>query len=140
MATEYITHLRPTNRIIRSPIFERTISKLQDGQESDLSANEADSVKKFLKLNSEDDDVDRDLSFAQRHLNEEAKRRRSVRDNYRSTIHVSPTSNSCERLFSAARLIMSYLQSGMDCNSRGMLLFFLKQLSFLVLGKSEASR
>ena len=76
-----------------------------------------------MKLNSEDDDVDRDLSFAQIHLSEEAKRRRIVSDNYPSTIHVSPTSNSCERLFSAARLIMSYLRSGMDCDSCGMLLF-----------------
>jgi hypothetical protein len=57
------------------------------------------------------------------HLSEEAKRRRIVSDNYPSTIHLSPTSNSCERLFSAARLIMSYLRSGMDSDSCGMLLF-----------------
>ena len=118
-----LTHLRSADRIVHSPIFESAISKLQGGQESDLSTVEADSVNIFLKLNSENDEADRDLSFAQRHLNEEAKRRRIVSDTYRSTIHVSPTSNSCERLFSAARLIMSYLRSGMDCDSCGMLLF-----------------
>ena len=65
-----------------------------------------------MKLNSENDEVDRDLLFALRHLNQEAKRRRIVSDNYRSINHVSPTSNSCERLFSAARLIMSLFAIG----------------------------
>jgi len=74
-------------------------------------------------LEPDGDEVNTDLSFAKRRLNEETKRRRIGSDKYRSTNHILPTSNSCERLFSAARLIMSYLRSNMDCDSCGMLLF-----------------
>ena len=66
-----------------------------------------------------------DMSFAERTLMRKAqlKRRRMGNFKYRSTEHVLPTSNSCERLFSASRLIMSYLRSGIDCASCEMLLF-----------------
>jgi hypothetical protein len=123
-----LTHLRPTDRIVHSPIFESAISKIQGGQEGDLSTLEADAVKIFLKPDVGSDTIqetDSSMSFAQKYLIREAllKRRRTSSQKYRSTEHVSPTSNSCERLFSAARLIMSYLRSGMDCDSCGMLLF-----------------
>ena len=45
---------------------------------------------------------------------------------YRSTLHVSETSNIFERLFSNASLIMSHLRASMDPASCDMLLFLLK--------------
>jgi hypothetical protein len=45
-----IAHLGPADRIVHSPIFERSISKLLGGQESDLSAVEADLVKKKIEI------------------------------------------------------------------------------------------
>lgn len=89
---------------------------------------EANSVTLFLKTIP--DEVvgaadDNDLSFAERALMRDAhlKRSRLSGTKYKSTEHVSPTSNSCERLFSAARLIMSHLRSSMDCDSCEILLF-----------------
>ena len=51
---------------------------------------------------------------------------------YRSTLHVSSTSNICERLFSNAKLIMSHLRSHMDPDSLAMLLFLKANKRFWV--------
>ena len=65
------------------------------------------------------------MSFADRAPLRDAQFQRSRIDssNCRSTEHVSPTSNTCVRLFSAALFIMSYLRSSMDYDSREILLF-----------------
>ena len=65
------------------------------------------------------------VEFADRALHESdsAKRQRTDRSLYRSTLHVSSTSNICERLFRNAMLIMSHLRSHMDPDSLAMLLF-----------------
>ena len=54
---------------------------------------------------------------------EDKKRRRIEKSNYRSTEHVSATSNICERLFSAAKLIMTDLRKHMDPDTLNMVLF-----------------
>ena len=89
---------------------------------------EAYSVKLCLKTTPGDvvfgAAEDSEMSFAARALMRDTqfKRSRIESTKYKSTEHVSPTSNSCKRLFSAARLIMSYMRSSMDCDSCEMLL------------------
>ena len=60
-----------------------------------------------------------------RNLNnaESIKRARIDRSKYRFTQHVTETSNMCERLFSLAKLIMSYLRKHMDPDHLEWLLF-----------------
>ena len=41
---------------------------------------------------------------------------------YRSTEHMSSTSNVCERLFSVAKLVMSHLRKNMDPDTLNMIL------------------
>ena len=57
-----------------------------------------------------------EVSFFQRaqKQGEEKKRRRIEKSINRSTEHGSATSNICERLFSAAKLIMTDLRKNMD--------------------------
>ena len=62
-------------------------------------------------------------SFAANVLANDSMRRNSEKSSYRSTLHVSATSNVCERLFSAARLIMNHLRCNMDPTSCELLLF-----------------
>ena len=66
-----------------------------------------------------------EVSFFQRaqKQGEEKKRRRIEKSIYRSTEHVSATSNICERLFSAAKLIMTDLRKNMDPDTLNMILF-----------------
>jgi hypothetical protein len=66
-----------------------------------------------------------ELSFADSLLRDgrDIKCRCIAGSKYRSTEHVTPTSNVCERLFSAARLIMNHLRGHMDPDSCEILLF-----------------
>ena len=66
-----------------------------------------------------------ELSFAESLLREgqDRKRLRTAMSKYRRTNHINATSNICERLFSAARLIMNHLRGHMDPSSCEMLLF-----------------
>jgi hypothetical protein len=87
------------------------------------------SLVKLFAIPVEDGDpapaADTDLSFADTLLRngQDKKRRRLAASKYRSTEHVTATSNICERLFSAARLILNHLRSHMDPNSCELLLF-----------------
>ena len=66
-----------------------------------------------------------DLSFADSLLRDgrDIKRRRIAASKYRCTEHITSTSNVCERLFSAARLIMNHLRGHIDPDSCEILLF-----------------
>jgi len=115
-------------RLIQCPDFENGIVKIQSGQERSLTATERSAVEIFIlpaaaaRLEPAED---ADLSFAESLLRDgrNVKRRRLATSKYRSTEHVSATSNVCERLFSRARLIMNHLRSHMDPDSCEMLLF-----------------
>jgi hypothetical protein len=65
------------------------------------------------------------LSFFEKSQKESqsVKRSRVEKSKYRSTEHVSSTSNVCERLFSVAKLVMSDLRKQMDPDTLNMILF-----------------
>ena len=75
-----------------------------------------DAVKVFLTPNRDVVAVDSgdvvDLSFADSLLRDgrDIKRRRIAASKYHCTEHVTSTSNVCQLLFSAARLIMNHLR------------------------------
>ena len=64
---------------------------------------------KYVKKVDGSEPVDESsMSFVARmlHNQDEANKRREVVAQYHSTLHVSPTSNVCERLFSRTKLVM----------------------------------
>ena len=86
----------------------RKFSKEATAEEQQLDTYEAD-----------------DVGYAMRILYnaESNKRARIDKSKYRSTQHVTAPSNMCERLFSLAKLIMSYLRKHMDPDHLEWLLF-----------------
>ena len=123
-STSYLGILEATSSIVHSPDFDNAVVKLKSGLEFELTERERQSVEMFLRADAEPlpDSVVSKTNFADDLLN---KRRRleSSRSRYRSTMHVSATSNVCERLFSNARIIMTHLRSSMDPRTCEMLLF-----------------
>ena len=108
-------YLSKDANIVHSPVFESAACKVQGNQESQLTRQEKDSIKRFLRVSHENDEDFADesneehQSFADEIINEcqASKRTRTSKSNYRSMKHISATSNLVERLFSRAKLIMS---------------------------------
>jgi hypothetical protein len=69
------------------------------------------------------DNPDASSNFASESIFSDSKRIKGMQSKYRSTLHVAATSNLCERLFSAARLIMNHLRCNMDPEACELLLF-----------------
>jgi hypothetical protein len=132
-----LTHIRVNASIVNNRHFENGIVKLQGGKESELNPQEKAAVKIFLveETGTEPPEVvdeDDDAGYAERILNaaEVNKRARVSKSKYRSTLHVSSTSNLCERLFSVAKLIMSPLRKHMDPDHVQCLLFLKANKNF----------
>jgi hypothetical protein len=124
-------HLAANATIIHSKDFESAVYKLQVGDER-LSPAEKAAVSLFkldnaaganddeAKEGEEKDDI---INSILREVEEEqAKNKRIKATLYRSTAHVSPTSNIVERLFSRAKLIMREQRRHMDPSSLECLL------------------
>ena len=124
-----LPHLHKNGAIVNNRHFENGIVKIQGGIEHELSPAEKLAVKIFLKPVAIGEPLPPVVpvaqSFFQRSVNNslESKRARIEISKYRSTEHVSTTSNVCERLFSAAKLNMSHLRSSMDPYSLNIILF-----------------
>ena len=100
-------YLAPNAAIVKNPQFEKAICKLLTNSTSDLNLMEAQLLAPFLNNNlvpevetvfTESDDSDEDDDII-----EAAAKRRKVESRYRDLAYIPPTSNVCERLFSAAR-------------------------------------
>jgi hypothetical protein len=117
------------NRLKKTQCIENGVVKIQSGLEGRLTAGECDAVKVYLTPNRDVVAVDSgdvvDLSFADSLLHDgrDIRRRRIAASMYCCTEHVTSTSNACERLFCAARLIVNHLSGHMDPDSCEMLLF-----------------
>ena len=113
-----LTAIRKDAVIIQNKHFETAIYKIQGGLESTLTNQEKASVKHFLKPASEEvkeDEPEPEVSYAESVLRgaELQKRRRTSASKYRSTRHVSPTTNIVERANSQAKLIMADRRSSL---------------------------
>ena len=112
-----LSQLKANSVLVNNPPFENGVIKIQSGNEDRMSRAEKDAVSRYLKPavaaagNAEKEGeppaqhkayADRVLSMAQ-----QDKRQRIDTSKYRTTIHVLPQSNLCERLFSHAKIIMS---------------------------------
>jgi len=107
-----LTAIRRDAAIIQNRHFENAIYKIQGGLESSMTNQEKNSVKIFLKTAGSEEvieDEPTELSYADNVLRGAAlKKRRRISDSkYRSTNHVSPTTNIVERANSQAKLIMT---------------------------------
>jgi hypothetical protein len=88
--------------------------KIQGGNEDELTGDEKEAVSIFL-LNADAAALPAPpapaapLSYAERLLEagHQAKKAREDTSRYRKVSHVVATSNTCERLFSQAKLLMS---------------------------------
>jgi len=126
-----LNHLKRNSAIVNNKHFENGIVKIQGHAEIDLTNLEKAAVSMF-KIPTEASAAAAaaavtppQLSFFERAHKEsqDRKRARVEKSNYRSTEHVSATSNICERLFSLAKLIMTHLRKHMDPDTLNMILF-----------------
>jgi hypothetical protein len=113
-----LSQLKTNSALVNNPSFENGVIKIQSGNEDRMTRAEKDAVSRYLKPavaaagNEEKEGepvaqqhkayADRVLSMAH-----QDKRQRTDTSKYRTTIHVLPQSNLCERLFSHAKIIMS---------------------------------
>ena len=124
-----LAQLKPDAAIVHSRHFENGIAKIQAKSETTLSIAEKHAVNFFLKpppttTTEEKEDEQQDLSYAQkimRHGERQKKQRTSV-SKYRSTRHVSSTSNIVERINSQAKLVLSDRRSSMSPDTLNMIL------------------
>ena len=124
-----LSHLKVDSSIINNPDFENGIIKIQSGKEADLTDSEITAVKIFKKPASIPQNhaagSPEPTGYASsiREILRAEKRQRIETSDYRRTLHVSTTSNICERLNSNARLIMNYLRKHMDPDTLHLILF-----------------
>ena len=120
---QYLSFDPRINKNIRSPDFCNAIYKLQSDLENELTAREANSVKSFFIISDESSDESEDSDDHEQDLFEsfqsslrrqhEKKSRVEAGTKYRSTVYIPPTSNSCERFFSRAKLVFSERRKSM---------------------------
>ena len=103
-------------------MFDSGVVKLQRGEA--LSSQEARTVEIFKKVDDGEPVDESNMSFVERMLysQDEVNKRRKVVAQHHSTLHVSPTSNICERLFSRAKLVMRPHRRLMDMSTLETLL------------------
>ena len=126
-----LNHLKRNSSIVNNKAFENAIVKIQGHAEIDLTASEKAAVSMFkIPTTARATEVAvilpaPQLSFFERAQkdSEDRKRARVEKSSYRSTEHVSATSNICERLFSLAKLVMTHLRKHMDPDTLNMILF-----------------
>ena len=116
---ELETKLSPDADVVHSPAFENALVKLQ----RNLPLTKADKAllvafKKGIATPEEPKENETHSEMLER-LDREAAR---DQDGFKSTFHVSPTSNIAERLFSRAGIIMRPSRRGMDPSTLEMLL------------------
>lgn len=110
-----LSQLKATSVLVNNPSFENGIVKIQSGCEDRLLRAEKEAVSLYLKVVPAavvDEEKEGELpgqAYAHRILSEaeQNKRQRTDTSKYRTTIHVLPQSNLCERLFSHAKIIMA---------------------------------
>lgn len=108
--------------IIQNKLFESGIRKIQIGKEGQLTVAETIELTAF-EVEIHDNVIDLEdhgegaLSFAERlakrYRTDEVNGNGNGKSKYRPCLHVKPTSNSCERLFSAAKLVITDHRSRM---------------------------
>ena len=105
----------PKARVVQSPAFEEAIVKLQKGQTLNPAEKKLVSVFKVIPKESAAEETDENLSYEDELLRDvERSKQAGATNEYRSTYHVSPTSNIVERLFSVAGIIMRPQRRQMD--------------------------
>lgn len=131
------SHLARSAPVVHNPSFEAAIIKIQRGEESKLTADERHSVAHFLlteqphedrgSITSDDEGEEEETSYAVSLIEEDdekvRKKQKIIASRYKSTLHVSPTSNICERAFSRAKLIMTPQRRSMDPSTLDGLMF-----------------
>lgn len=101
-------HISDSAKIIKHPIFERAIFKVQSFLP--LTVEDDSCLKKFKKQQQDPSIVRNDEHFATDILQNLKKRR--LFEPYGNLDWIPPTSNICERLFSLAKLTLGHLRKG----------------------------
>lgn len=103
-----------TNKLLYCSTFESAVIKLQRGNSTAMSREEANSVKKLIiKESSVTETVDEGLSFAERALKRQKCIEHESRGKYMDSSFLIPTSNVCERLFSKVGYTFTQRRKGM---------------------------
>jgi len=125
-----LTAVKRDAGIIQNRYFENAIYKIQAGLEGSMDQREKNSVKKILKpvaeniVRENDHEPGEGEDYADRALRvaKQQKRRRVSASKYRSTDHMSPTTNIVERANSHAKLIIIHRRSSMSPDTVNMLM------------------
>lgn len=91
------SHLKFTSDVVHSPNFESGVTKIQNGRESTLTAQEKAAVRPLLKNQEDEEDV-ADASFVAKIFNANA----SAKSKYIDCSFIPPGSVMVESLFSKA--------------------------------------
>ena len=111
---DLVVYLGPKSRIIQSPAFEEAVIKLQKGLSLNVSEKKLVSIFKVISKESVTEGNE-NLSFEDEILRDvERSKNAGIISEYKSTYHVSPTSNIVERLFSITGIIMRPHRRHMD--------------------------
>jgi hypothetical protein len=100
------------SNFVHSPAFENGIVKVQSEQLDDMSPEEKELLEPFLENNPTLVSPTRPTSLSAQALNRIKKRK--ITTEYVSLEHIPPTSNIVERLFSAARMVLTDYRKNMD--------------------------
>ena len=158
-----MTRLRPDAKLVQAPDFENAIVKVLDGEESTLTDQEKEKLSAFLVTESsatgyvvqqhrlnrtsiavadrrfsssgETGPVDAEPDIAKSLEAQMANKRRRLtqKSTYRDLKHIPPTSNTCERLFSGARMILTDYRKSMSPYTFECLMFLKVSRSFQYL-------
>lgn len=130
------SYLGKDSELVHTKDFDNAISKIQLAADqgkanAHLSADEKATVQLYAETgvveseaqsDGSDDDDDGEPSFIEEGKNEYESKRTKLQPPYKSTLHISPTSNIVERLFSRCGIIMRPHRRLMDPSTLEMLI------------------
>jgi hypothetical protein len=106
-------HLAADAKIVHSPDFENAVVKIQEGQSHSLTDLEKAAASVFSVQNNSESPLAESLDFVSMALKVRNKKKK-VQQEFVNLGFVSPTSNVVERLFSAARMVLTDYRKSMS--------------------------
>ena len=131
--------LREDASLVFDEHFQTGIVKIINGQEKDLSDEQVAEVAVFLKVLDTDvqeiDPVEQEEDFARALLKANERSQINNSSEYVNLKWIPPTSNICERLFSASRQVISYLRQVLTDYRKSMSPYTFECIMFLKMNR-----
>jgi hypothetical protein len=120
--------------------FETGIVKVINGKESELSNEESEQMEQFLRDDTDVEEITEaeaqlDEDYARSLLKENERKKSITSSKYVNLKWIPPTSNICERLFSSARQVISYLPQVLTDYRKSMSPYTFECIMFLKMNR-----